>query len=214
MLEITALTFGYSDLPLLEDLSLYVSQGDIVSIVGPSGCGKTTLFKLIAGLYKPQKGSIKAPALSYMTQEDLLLPWKTVLGNLLFMYALESTGKSISQQKAHVLALLHDMGLEGIEDYYPRALSGGMRQRVSLARALLLARPLLLLDEPFGAIDPFRRKDLYALLKGIQKKYHLTIVLISHDVRDVITLSTQIYYLDQGKLSPGISQELLETFSC
>lgn len=215
MIEIDSLTFGYLDKPLLNHLTLSVKRGEIVSIIGPSGSGKTTLFKLIAGLCTANHGTIRASSLSYMMQEDLLLPWKTVLENVLFAFELKNIPKQSRRAcEIQAMQLLQDVGLEGFEHYYPITLSGGMRQRVSLARSLLFQKPLLLLDEPFGAVDIFRRKDLYTLLKKIKEKYSLTILLITHDLRDAIELSHRIYYLDQGRLVEKSKEELLEVLQC
>lgn len=209
MLEIDSLIFSYQDEPILNGLSLSVQKGEIVSIIGPSGSGKTTLFKLIAGLYSPQDGSIQKADFSYMMQEDLLLPWKSVLDNLLFMLEVQSLdNKAVRHKKA--LEVLNEVGLQGFEHYYPSALSGGMKQRVSLARTLLLEKPLLLLDEPFGAVDAVRRKKLCALLKTLHKRHDLTILLITHDLHDALQLSHKIYFLEEKKLKNCSKEELMK----
>lgn len=229
MLHIEGLTFGYLKHLLLKDISLIVKKGDVVSIVGPSGSGKTTFFRLISGLLTPKSGSIRVldkitlkqrnSLVSYMMQEDLLLPWKTLIENLMVVFELENSRwycwflrsykrrREEFRQKA--LSIIEDLGLSGFEDYYPNALSGGMKQRVSLARSLLFKRPLLLLDEPFGAIDMFKRKDLYKLLIAIKEKYNLTILFITHDLNDAFYLSNHIYLLDQGGLKEYPKGDLL-----
>lgn len=220
MLQIERLTFGYLKKSLLKDVNLSIKRGDTVSIVGPSGSGKTTFFRLISGLAIPKSGLIslsdkievkqRSPLISYMMQEDLLLPWKTLIDNLMVVFDLENSfwcsrflksyksRKEIFRKKA--LQIIEDVGLSGFENYYPMELSGGMRQRASLARSLLFKRPLLLLDEPFGAIDVFKRKDLYSLLNKIKEKYQLTILFITHDLNDAFYLSNHIYLLDDGVL--------------
>ena len=214
MLNIERLTFGFLEKDLLKEINLSVKRGEIISIVGPSGSGKTTLFRLISGLAIPKSGCIRlsdktdpkqrSQLISYMMQEDLLLPWKTLLDNLMIVFELENpfwfskSHKKAFKEKA--LQIIEDVGLRGFEHYYPIALSGGMRQRASLARSLLFKRPLLLLDEPFGAIDAFKRKDLYSLVTKIKEKYELTILFITHDLSDAFHLSNRIYFLDQGVL--------------
>jgi ABC-type nitrate/sulfonate/bicarbonate transport system ATPase subunit len=209
MLEIDSLIFGYLDEPILNGLNLSVQKGEIVSIIGPSGSGKTTLFQLIAGLYSPQQGSIQKAEFAYMMQEDLLLPWKSVLNNLLFMLELQRLDNKATRLKK-ALEVLNEVGLQGFEYYYPRALSGGMKQRASLARTLLLQKPLLLLDEPFGAVDAVRRQALYALLKTLHKRYDLTIVFITHDLHDALQLSHTVYFLEEKKLKKCSKEELMK----
>jgi len=209
MLEIDNVFFDYLGKPVVENLSLHVDTGEIVAIIGPSGQGKTTLFRLIAGLERPKQGRIKAGPLSYMMQEDLLLPWKTALENVIFAY--EVAGGPAQLDEA--LDLLQQVGLQGFENHYPRALSGGMKQRVALARTLVFQKPLLLLDEPFASVDSFRKKELYQLLLQIQVRYHLTLVLITHDLHDAFTFAHRIYYLNKGKLSLCKDKESLGEFS-
>lgn len=217
MLKIKHLTFSYQKKILLKELNLSVKRGEVISIIGPSGSGKTTLFKLIAGLNTQESGSISVldqihqrnHLISYMMQEDLLLPWKTLFDNLMIVFELEniswkdliiSYSKRKKLFKKRVFKIIEDVGLKGFENYYPSALSGGMRQRASLARSLLFKRPLLLLDEPFGSIDAVKRKILYGLLNEIKGKYDLTILFVTHDINDAIHLSNKIYFLDQGSL--------------
>ena len=211
MLVLENITFGYPNNTLFENLSLKIKSGDVVSILGPSGSGKTTLFKLITSLNKPAKGYVSiesekcfASKISYMTQEDLLLEHKSVMGNLLMVFKIKNPfklkgfkeyfrKKKLFREKA--LMLLTQMGLHGYEDFSPSALSKGMRQRVSLARALLFERPYLLLDEPFSGVDPKRRKILFQILLQMKKKYNLTILQITHDIVDARELSDHVYSL-------------------
>lgn len=195
MLTIEDLFFSYGDRPTIDGLSLHLPRNSITTIIGGSGSGKTTLFKLIAGLLTPHKGKITLTGpLSYMMQEDLLLPWRTTLENIALPKEL---GRGF---KEHDVAdkLCNDVGLSDFKDCYPHELSGGMRQRVALARALLQKRPLLLLDEPFGALDVALREQMYSLLLEIPNK---TLLLITHDFRDALTLSDTIYLLSEGKLT-------------
>ncbi|MDN3507303.1 MAG: ATP-binding cassette domain-containing protein [Simkaniaceae bacterium] len=197
MLEIRDLCFGYSDDLIIDHLSMSVSFGEIVALIGESGSGKTTLFQLITGLRTAQHGSIDIDGdVSYMMQDDLLLGWRTVLDNIMLADELEKI--TASKQKA--LELLGDVGLAGYAKYYPDELSGGMRQRVALARSLMFSRPLLLLDEPFGAIDHTKRQELYLLVRRLQKKYGLTILFITHQIDDAKALADRIFFLESGRV--------------
>lgn len=226
MLKLDKLCFGYQS-QILDEISLEVTQGEIVAIIGPSGSGKTTLFQLISGINTQGAGTIsilgefnpqiRSQLISYMMQEDLLLPWKSLLDNMLIVFELENKFSLFSNWKMRkklkgeftikALKMLEEVGLEGFEDYFPDQLSGGMRQRASLARSLLFSKPLLLLDEPFGAVDYFKRQDLYKLMKKLQKKYSLTILFITHDLFDAKVLANRIFLLYHGELVPYQFQE-------
>lgn len=196
MLTIEDLHFSYDKKKILKGLFLTLTKGEIVSLVGISGSGKTTLFRLITDLLKPCCGKIDiSTPLSYMREQDLLLPWRTVMQNLLLPYELGQK-KVISKEWA--LHILEKVGLKGYEGYFPSELSKGMRQRVSLARALLQNHPLLLLDEPFSALDVLIREELYMLLKNDFRDK--TILLITHDFRDALTLSDRILVLKEGTI--------------
>jgi NitT/TauT family transport system ATP-binding protein len=215
MLEIQALSFGYSKQQLFNKISLSQKKGEILGLVGPSGSGKSTLFKILTGLIGSYEGTISINGLSprdarryltYMTQNELLLPWRNVRDNLLLISELNSkklfqTKKTNEEMFQRAARLLEEVGLSGYEHYFPYQLSGGMRQRVCLARALFLARPFLLLDEPFGQLDRKRRHEMYLLLKGIKLKYNLTILFITHDVFDLYELSDRVLLLDEGNIS-------------
>lgn len=209
MLDIQSLSFSYPAHPVIKQLCLHVNKGEIVSILGRSGCGKTTLFRLLSGLEKAQTGSLSIQGhahpransfVSYMMQNDLLLPWRTCLDNVLLLeeLGLSPPKNQTNQQKAK--ALLKKLKLSSFLYHYPHELSGGMRQRVSFARCLLQDRPLLLLDEPFGALDFTTRQEMYSLIKNLREQQEKTIVLITHDLNDAISLSDKIFYLNNGKL--------------
>ena len=219
MLEITDLQFGYSTQPLFDKVSLYQKPGEVLALVGPSGSGKSTLFNLLTGrVRKGYEGVISINGLSppkathlltYMTQQDLLLPWRTVLENLLLLVELKegSLFKGIKHFEKENNALyvrakelIEEVGLAGFEEYFPHQLSGGMKQRVCLARSLFQLRPLLLLDEPFGSLDRKRRQEMYLLLHRVKQKYKLTIFFITHDVYDLAELADRVYFLDEGKI--------------
>lgn len=199
-LELADIHFSYGEKQILCGVELGVAQGDIVSLIGISGSGKTTLFRVIAGLACPERGNItqQEPGVTYMRQDDLLLPWRTVMKNLLLLSELGKEGGSATREEA--LEMLAEVGLVGCEEAYPDELSGGMRQRVALARALLQKKPLLLLDEPFGSLDVPMREELYHLLRQIRTRYGMTILLVTHDFRDALSLSDRICVLMGGRI--------------
>lgn len=173
----------------IEDLSLEVEQGEFVSLVGPSGCGKTTLLSIIAGLLKPSLGEVSvsgrliegpSPEVGYMLQQDYLFPWRTILDNALL--GLELTGNLTAEARQKTVDLLADMGLAGKEKAYPAQLSGGMRQRVALVRTLATNPGLLLLDEPFSALDYQIKLQLEDLVSETLRRRGTTAVLVTHDL--------------------------------
>lgn len=205
LLKTQNLSFSFGEQKILNNLSLELQQGEIVTLLGWSGSGKTTLFKILTGIFTPEQGSIvfsKDPknSISYMSQEDLLLPWRTVLGNLLLVTELGDSGLSHPFFINEAQKLLSEMGLEHCTDLYPDQLSGGMRQRVSLARALLQKRPLLFLDEPFGSLDVVLREQIYALLRNIKDEFDCTIMMVTHDFHDAICLSDRILFMHHGSI--------------
>ena len=200
------LSFGYGKLPLLQDLSLSLKAGEIVTLIGLSGSGKTTLLKLISGLLSVSNDTItlcndyhpKARQhVAYMMQQDLLLPWRTVLENVTLAAEMGHSNRNVQTEALHILGLV---GMSDCAHLYPEELSGGMHQRVSLARTLLQKRPILLLDEPFAALDVLLREQLYLLLRQIRDRYGLTILLVTHDFRDALVLSDRILMLAKGKI--------------
>lgn len=210
MLLINELTFSFGTRVILQNISFDLAAGEIGTLIGSSGSGKTTLLKLLTGAYSAGSGDIavvgcRAPEayhhIAYMTQDDLLLPWRTVMDNLLLIGELGSYKRSSRGLRNEAAAYLHEVGLDGWENAYPDQLSGGMRQRVSLARALMQKRPLLLLDEPFGALDVVLRDQLYNLLMNIRTRFGTTILMVTHDFRDALALSDRIFLLSDGKIS-------------
>ncbi|WP_075882877.1 ABC transporter ATP-binding protein [Candidatus Protochlamydia sp. W-9] len=201
-LIIKNISFSYPNHSLLKNVTLTLKQGEIGTLIGASGSGKSTLFKLLVGLLPLQEGAFYAmdhsqayEYFAYMTQQDLLLPWRTVLENVILISELGPKSTNLQEVKEDALKLLTEMGLKKFIHYYPEQLSGGMRQRASLARALLLKKPILLLDEPFGALDTGLREHLYSLLHEIRDKYGTTILLVTHDFRDAISLSDRLFLL-------------------
>lgn len=189
-------------LNVIEKMTISVRQGSFASIIGKSGCGKTTLFNIIAGLARPTSGSVsidgrditgKAGLVAYMLQKDLLLPWRTVLDNVIL--GLELQGVKKSQAKERALPLLRKYGLGGFEESYPASLSGGMRQRAALLRTLLCDSDVILLDEPFAALDAQTRFAMQQWLLQIWEDFGKTILFVTHDVEEAVFLSDEIYIL-------------------
>ncbi len=194
----------------LENISISIKEGEFVSLLGPSGCGKTTLLSIIAGLIKPTQGSVKIEdvpvtqvpsSIGYMLQEDYLFPWRTIEENILV--GLEITKSLTTEKKNKALALLAEIGLSGVEKSYPKQLSGGMRQRAALVRTLATNPKILLLDEPFSALDYQTKLKLEDLVSQTLKEYGKTAILVTHDIGEAIAMSDRIFLLspNPGKLA-------------
>jgi ABC-type nitrate/sulfonate/bicarbonate transport system ATPase subunit len=202
LLELRALSKTYGQVTALSRLDATIAPGEFVTVVGPSGCGKSTLFNIVAGLEEPDAGGIlrfegrschAADLLghvSFMPQRDLLLPWRNVIDNAIL--ALEVEGVPRSQARAKALRMLPEFGLAGFENQYPHQLSGGMRQRVALMRTFLFERNLMLLDEPFGALDALTRAMMQRWLLDVWQTYRRTILFITHDVDEAIFLGDRV----------------------
>ena len=190
--------------PVIRDLSLSLNNGEIVSIVGPSGCGKTTLLNTLCGLIAPDSGRIRwygrqltgqPQNVGYMLQKDLLLPWRTALKNV--MLGLEVRGVAANEALDRVRAMLDQLGLHGFGDYYPSTLSGGMRQRVALARTLVNEPDVLLLDEPFAALD-FQNKLLIENdTAKLVREGGRSLLLITHDIEEAVSLADRVIVLSK-----------------
>jgi len=189
-------------LPVLQGIDLCVYPGEFVSVIGPSGCGKSTLLNIIAGLEEPSRGAVRlegkeAPgrlgAIGYMHQKDLLLPWRTVLDNAVLGLELRGVGRSQARRQAQ--ELMDSFGLAGFEDSYPHLLSGGMRQRAAFLRTVLADQDVILLDEPFGALDALTRASMQEWLLGLWESWQKTVVLVTHDVEEAVLLSDRVYVL-------------------
>ncbi len=186
----------------LEDTSLDVPSGSFISIIGPSGCGKSTLFNLIAGLDRPTSGTVRLDGedttgqqglVGYMLQKDLLLPWRTILANVAL--GLEVAGVGRREREAIARRFLTLYGLGGFEDSYPAQLSGGMRQRAALLRTILFNRDVILLDEPFGALDAITRAQMQEWLLDLWDDLGKTVLFVTHDVDEAIYLSDVVYVM-------------------
>jgi NitT/TauT family transport system ATP-binding protein len=177
----------------LSGVSLQVAPGEIVAVAGPSGCGKSTLLELVCGLAAPDSGSVRSGAAALMPQRDALLPWLSALDNA--GVALRVAGASKAQARAAAHEHFAAFGLEGFERARPAALSGGMRQRVAFLRTLLAGRPVLCLDEPFGALDALTRLQMQRWLAGALAREPRTVLLVTHDVEEAVLLADRIVLL-------------------
>ena len=198
----------------VEDINLQAKQGEFIAIVGPSGCGKSTFMKLATGLKMPSKGKIlidgkpvtgplKISGMAF--QAPSLLPWRTTMNNVLLPLEIvepyRSTFKSNrAEYEARARKLLQTVGLAGYEDKFPWQLSGGMQQRVSICRALIHEPKLLLLDEPFGALDAFTREELWCILRDLHAMQKFNVILVTHDLRESVFLADTVYVMSK---SPG-----------
>jgi ABC-type nitrate/sulfonate/bicarbonate transport system ATPase subunit len=186
----------------LEDVSLAVNQGEFLTIIGPSGSGKSTLFTLIVGLLDPDEGEIcidgetcsdRLGLVGYMPQRDLLLPWRNVLDNAIISQELRGVPKTLARENAR--GMLGIFGLDGFGESLPRELSGGMRQRAALLRTIMTEHQILLLDEPFGALDALTRRELQDWLLDVWKQFRQTIIFITHDVEEALYLGDRVIVL-------------------
>lgn len=183
----------------LRGITLHVEAGEFVSIVGPSGCGKTTLLNLLTGLVDLHEGKVRVagtppkagrPDVAYMLARDCLFPWRTALDNV--MLGGEFRRVPRNERRARAIEFLGKVGLKGFENHYPKALSQGMRQRVALARTFSLACPILLMDEPFGALDAQTKLQLEDTLLELWGAQQRTVVFITHDLAEAVTLSDRV----------------------
>ena len=183
-------------LRVLDGLSLTVREGEFAAVIGPSGSGKSTLLNILAGLDKPVEGTVSvggSGSVAYMPQKDLLFPWRTVEDNAIL--GLEVAGTPKKQAREQVAPLFEEFGLAGFEHSYPAQLSGGMRQRAALLRTVAMNRPVLLLDEPFGALDSLTRTQLHLWLAETRQRHGWTIVLVTHDIREAVFLADSVHVL-------------------
>jgi len=198
-LKFNDITKSFGDLKVIEHFSTTIKSGEIVALVGPSGCGKSTLLHMLAGLQKPSTGTLTAdgkslekpsPERTLVFQEHALYPWLTLAGNV----ALALEFQNVPKKEAFIEAQtwLDKVKLSGFEDYYPHQVSGGMRQRCALARAFIARPKVLLLDEPFGALDALTRMTLQCVLKNLITEERPTVVLVTHDVDEALYLADRV----------------------
>ncbi len=208
LIEIKNVTHAYSTaegpLPVLAGLDVSVDEGGFCAVVGPSGCGKSTLTRLVAGLMKPDEGEVwvhgekvtsPRPNVGMAFQNPVLLEWRSILKNVMLPLEIVPGGLRGAKAEERARYLLKLVGLEGFEDKRPSELSGGMRQRASLCRALVHQPDVLILDEPFGALDAFTREDLWQTMHSVKAEEPFTAILITHDLRESIFLGDQVVVL-------------------
>jgi ABC-type nitrate/sulfonate/bicarbonate transport system ATPase subunit len=204
VLENVSMTFQSDGKPFiaLSPVDLEIPAGKFISLIGPSGCGKSTIFNIVAGLQPPSTGRVLIDGedatgligrVGYMLQKDLLLPWRNVLDNVAL--GMEIRGIPMKEARERALPLLHKYGLGGFEDRYPGSLSGGMRQRAALLRTLLVDQDVVLLDEPFGALDAQTKSRMQEWLLQLFNDFGRTVVFVTHDVEEAVFLSDDIYVM-------------------
>lgn len=204
ILQFHNVSFHYDEKPIINELNASIQDKEFVSIIGPSGCGKSTLFRLITGLEEASTGQIeltetKSHPVGYMPQKDMLLPWRTIIENAALPLECQGVQKKEAQIKAK--ELLQKFGLQGYETIYPKDLSGGMRQRVSFIRTLLTGGEILLLDEPFSALDALTKASLQEWLFEQWKEWEKTILFITHDVEEALFLSNRIFVVENQPIT-------------
>jgi NitT/TauT family transport system ATP-binding protein len=220
LIELKGVTHAYrtkvGPLPVLDNLEIAVPEGEFAAVVGPSGCGKSTLTRLVAGLMKPDAGEVwlhgelvKSPrkTVGMAFQNPVMLEWRTILQNVVLPLEIVAPKMSFKAREARAMELLDLVGLTGFEHKRPSELSGGMRQRASLCRAIVHKPEVLIMDEPFGALDAFTREDLWQTMRDLRAKEPFTCVLITHDLRESVFLGDQVIVLS-GR--PAHTQHILD----
>ncbi len=213
VLEVKNVSKSFEDEPIIENISLKLNAGEIVSLLGVSGGGKTTLFNIIAGLSVPDAGEVylegecitgRPGNVSYMLQKDLMLPYRTIVDNV----ALPLIIRGVKKDEARKMAAMYfeEFGLEGTQDKYPSQLSGGMRQRAALLRTYLFSEKVALLDEPFSALDMLTKGTIHEWYLKVMEKIKLSTLFVTHDIDEAILLSDRIYLLTgkPGKITNEI----------
>jgi NitT/TauT family transport system ATP-binding protein len=200
---------GAAAVKAIEEVSLGIRQGEFIAVVGPSGCGKSSLMRLISGLHpplggmltvegRPVTGPLKSVGMAF--QNSNLLPWRSALDNVLLPLEIvrpyrDEFRKSRPKFREKALDLLHSVGLRDFTDKFPWELSGGMQQRTSICRALIHEPEILMLDEPFGALDAFTREELWCALRDLQAQRRVTVMLVTHDLREAVFLADTVYVM-------------------
>jgi NitT/TauT family transport system ATP-binding protein len=216
-LEISHLGKSFGDLQALADINLEVGRGEFISVVGPSGCGKTTFLRIVAGLEPASSGAVLLDARAvhgpggdrgFVFQADSLLPWRTVFANAII--GREVAGRVGPAERRRTMELLKLVGLEGFEHYHPRQLSGGMRQRVNLARALAIDPEILLMDEPFSSLDAQTREIMQTELMRIWEEGRKTVLFVTHQIDEAVFLSDRVLVFARrpGRLLESVAIEL------
>ena len=198
----------------LQDIDLTVAEREFVAILGPSGCGKSTLLNMVAGFDLPTRGSVKvagetiiapAPSRGVVFQEPALFPWLTVMDNVVF--GPRTVGQRAADYRARAAQIIEQIGLSGFEASYPAELSGGMRQRVGIARVLIMEPKVLLMDEPFGSLDAQTRTLMQELLLSLWERHHQTVLFVTHDIEEAILLADRVCVMTSrpGRIKKSIA---------
>ena len=204
VIQLENVSKSFSGLNVLKDISFSLREGEVLTLLGPSGCGKSTIMQLIAGLDRPDSGKITVAGeavcgqpgrVSYMHQKDLLLPWKKVIDNVTVPLRLRGVAKKKAREAA--APLFEPFGLAGFEYYYPSRLSGGMRQRAALMRTYLYSREIMLLDEPFGALDAITREKLQDWLAELIASLKTTVLMVTHDIDEAILIADRVLVISE-----------------
>ena len=200
---------GATAVKAIEDVSLGITQGEFIAVVGPSGCGKSSLMKLISGLHPPLSGRLTVEgrpvtgplrSVGMAFQNSNLLPWRSAVDNVLLPLEIvqphrSQIGSRRAEYRQKAKNLLESVGLAGFTDKFPWELSGGMQQRTSICRALIHEPEILMLDEPFGALDAFTREELWCALRDLQAERKVTVMLVTHDLREAVFLADTVYVM-------------------
>ena len=209
---------SYGNMNILKNITLKVKEGELVTILGPSGSGKSTIFNIITKLTDIDGGCFEVNGgVSYMYQKDMMVPWKKVIDNIAIPLVLKGMKKADARYE--VQKYMKDFGLVGFEDKYPTQLSGGMKQRANFLKTYLTSDDIMLLDEPFGALDSITRGNLQKWLIGLKRKTNSTILFITHDIDEAILISDRVYVISEkpaiikGEVKVEISKNLEEDIS-
>ncbi len=186
----------FDDMEILRDINIEVKEGELVSILGPSGSGKSTIFNILTNLINSDRGEVEVNGdLSYMYQKDMMVPWKKVIDNIGIPIIFKGNSKKNAREE--VKKHIDEFGLNGFEYKYPSQLSGGMKQRANFLKTYLTSNDIMLLDEPFGALDSITRRKMQKWLLDLTKEINSTILLITHDIEEAILLSNRIYIISE-----------------
>lgn len=214
ILEIKNISKSFDDKKVLDNVSIKLNKGEIVSLIGSSGSGKTTLFNIIAGIVVPDEGKVlldgeditgTSGKISYMLQKDMLLPYRTVVDNVALPLIIKGMKKNEARQKAS--SMFKQFGIDGYQNEYPAKMSGGMRQRAALLRTYLFSSQVAILDEPFSALDMITKRDMHKWYLDVMKEINLSTIFVTHDIDEAILLSDRVYILSGN--SGNISKEII-----
>ncbi|WP_294188736.1 ABC transporter ATP-binding protein [uncultured Clostridium sp.] len=187
---------SFDNMEILKDINIEVNEGELISILGPSGSGKSTIFNILTNIISSDNGEININGdISYMYQKDMMVPWKKVIDNI--GIPLIFKGKNKKDSREEVKKHINDFGLSGFEYKYPSQLSGGMKQRANFLKTYLTSKDIMLLDEPFGALDSMTRRKMQRWLLDLTKEINSTILFITHDIEEAILLSNRIYIISE-----------------